>query len=104
MPCFLAILAMFFPRLVIALLAIFSDYIGRGLSSTGYPVILGILGFLFMPFTLLAYVLAINRAGSVSGLYLIVLIIAVLLDLGVVGATARPRKKRTVVRTYRPRA
>jgi trk system potassium uptake protein TrkH len=45
-----------------------------------------VLGFFFMPLTMLAYALAINAHGSLSGFYLFLFVVAVLLDLGTHGA------------------
>jgi len=79
MPCLLAGVAFFFPRLVIVLLVIFGDYIGRAYDTVIWPL----LGFFLMPYTTLAYALAMNSNDrSVSGLYLVLVVIAVLLDLG----------------------
>lgn len=85
MPCLLALLAFFAPRVVIVLLVLFGDYIGRAYQTTLWPL----LGFIFMPYTTLAYAWAINSAGSVSGVYLFVVILAVLVDLGVIGGSGK---------------
>lgn len=90
MPCLLAILAAFFPRLVIVLLALFTDYLGRAYDTFIWPL----LGFFFLPFTTLAYAWAINANGSVSGLYLIIVVIAVLLDLGSYGGGGHTYRSR----------
>ncbi|MCA9282299.1 MAG: hypothetical protein H6812_13115 [Phycisphaeraceae bacterium] len=90
MPCLVALLALAFPRLAIVLVVIFSDYIGNAYQTTIVPF----LGFLFMPLTTLAYALAINAHGSVSGLYLVVLVLAVLADLGMGGFGARANRNR----------
>lgn len=81
MPLILGCLALFFPRIIIVLLVIFSDYIGSAYNTFIWPL----LGFLFMPITTLAYAFAINEHGSVSGLYAALVIVAVLLDLGFFG-------------------
>jgi hypothetical protein len=78
------------PRFAIVLVVVFSDYIGRAYETVLWPF----LGFLFLPLTTLAYAWAINSRGSVEGLQLVVLIIAVLIDLGVVGGSAAHRKRR----------
>jgi hypothetical protein len=78
MPCLVALLAIFFPRLVIVLLVIFSDWLGAAYETLLWPL----AGFIFVPFTTLAYALAINQEGEVSGIYLLVLIVAVLMDIG----------------------
>lgn len=40
-----------------------------------------LLGFFFLPFTTLAYAWAINANGSLSGIYLVVFVIALFMDL-----------------------
>lgn len=84
-------LALATPRLAIVLVVIFSDFIGRAYDTVLWPF----LGFLFMPLTTLAYAWAINSSGSVSGVNLIVVVVAVLLDFGLIGgggaATRRGR-------------
>jgi hypothetical protein len=91
MPCFVGCLSLATPRLAIALVVIFSDYIGRAYHTVLWPL----LGFLFMPLTTLAYAWAINSRGSVAGLQLVVVVIAVLLDLGLVGGSASGRRRRS---------
>jgi hypothetical protein len=88
MPCVLGLIAAFFPRLVIVALAIFSDYLGRAYSGWLWPV----LGFFFAPFTTLAYAFAKNAHGSVEGWYLVLVIVAALMDLGIIGGGARGGK------------
>lgn len=77
------------PRFAIILVVIFSNYIGRAYQSVLWPF----LGFLFMPLTTLAYAWAINSRGSVQGFQLIVVVVAVLIDLGLVGGSASRRRK-----------
>jgi hypothetical protein len=78
------------PRFAIILVVIFSDYIGNAYQTVLWPL----LGFFFMPMTTLAYAWAINANGSVSGIYLFTVIIAVMLDLGIIGSGASNRKVR----------
>lgn len=93
MPCLIALFALFLPRVVIALMVIFSDYIGRAYDGLLWPL----LGFLFLPYTTLAYAVAVNENGSVSGLWLAVVVLAVLADIGVVGGGGRMRRKRRII-------
>ena len=89
---------MAFPRLAIILVVIFSDYIGTACQTTIWPL----LGFFVMPLTTLAYAFAwhLEPSGSVQGLGLVVVIVAALMDLGIIGGNAaHPR-----VRTYAARA
>jgi hypothetical protein len=94
MPCLVALLALLAPRITIVLLVILSDYIGAAYQTILWPL----LGFIFFPFTTLAYAFAINEAGSVAGIHLILVVIAVLLDLGSMGGGGQ-----TVVVTRRGR-
>lgn len=89
MPLLVGCLALSAPRLAIALVVLFSDYIGHAYQSAFWPF----LGFLFMPVTTLAYAWAINSRGSVTGVSLVVVVIAVLIDLGIVGRSAAQRKR-----------
>ena len=91
MPCLLGLIALFVPRLVLLLIWLFSDYLGRAYETVLWPL----LGFLFMPLTTLAYAWAMNSNNrSVSGLYLVVVVVAVLVDLGMLGGGESQRRKR----------
>lgn len=87
--CLLLLLAMIGPRFVIALLALFSNYLQTAYTGLLIPL----LGFLFMPFTTLAYAWAINSTREASGIQLVVVVIAVLIDLGVIGGGADRRRR-----------
>jgi hypothetical protein len=89
MPCFVALVAWFAPRLAIVLIVVFSDYLGTAYESRVVPF----LGFLFLPLTTLAYAWAIHSRGSVEGLALAVVLVALLVDLGIIGRTARRRRR-----------
>jgi hypothetical protein len=89
MPFVVGCLALSAPRFAIVLVVIFSDYIGHAYRTTLWPFI----GFLLMPMTTLAYAWAINSRGSVAGFHLVVVVLAVLIDLGLVGGSARRRRR-----------
>jgi hypothetical protein len=89
MPCLVGCLALAMPRFAIVLVVVFSDYIGRAYQTFLWPFI----GFLFMPLTTLAYAWAINSRGSVAGFHLVVLVLAVLIDLGLIGGSASRRRR-----------
>lgn len=91
MPCLIAAIAFFFPRLVMVLMVLFGDYLGRAYQTVLWPL----LGFIFMPYTTLAYAWAKNTHGSVEGKYLVVVVLAVLLDLGVLSGGEGARRKRS---------
>ena len=90
MHCLVGCIALATPRVAIVLVAILSDYIGRAYDNLIWPL----LGFMFMPTTTLAYAWAINGRGSVDGIHLVVVIVAVLIDLGLIGGSARARRAR----------
>jgi len=90
MPCLLALLAYFAPRFAIVLMVVFSDYIGTAYQTRIVPF----LGFLFFPLTTLAYAWAIHSRGSVEGFALVLVIVAVLMDLGILGRAAGERRRR----------
>lgn len=96
MPCLLAILAFFLPRVVLVLIFLTSDYLGKAYQTVIWPL----LGFLFFPYTTLAYAFAMHEnGGKVSGIYLVLVVIAVLLDLGSNGSGERARRKRLKVKS-----
>ncbi len=93
MPCLIALVALLAPRLVLFLLWLFTSYTRDAFQTAIWPL----LGFFFMPYTTLAYAWAINSNGSVSGLYLAVVIVAAIVDLGVIGGGASTRRERVIV-------
>ena len=56
--------------------------------------ILPCLGFLFLPFTTLMYVLLVQGVGRLQGLDYLWLALAVIIDLGSVGAAAAANRNR----------
>jgi hypothetical protein len=91
MGCILAILALLTPRVVIVLVVLFSDFIGRAYETWIWPL----LGFFFLPLTTLAYAAAMNwNEGSVSGGYFFMVLVAALVDLGAVGGGRAAQRRR----------
>ena len=90
MPCLVALIAYFAPRFAIVLVVLISDYLGTAYETSLVPF----LGFLFLPLTTLAYAWAIHSRGSVEGLALAIVLLALLADLGITGRAARERRKR----------
>jgi len=89
MPILVGCIALATPRFAIVLVVLLSNYIGRAYETTIWPL----LGFLFMPLTTLSYAFAMNRNGSVDGMYLVLVVVTVLLDLGLVGAGSKTKWK-----------
>jgi hypothetical protein len=85
MPCLLVLIAAAFPRLVLVLTWLFSNALQRAYDNFLIPL----LGFLFLPLTTLVYAWMINYHLPINGPYLILLIIAVLIDAGGHGGSAK---------------
>jgi hypothetical protein len=87
MCCVLVLLAFLGPRVALALLWIFTSYLSRAFDTFLWPL----LGFVFLPWTTIAYAIAQNELGGLSGLGLIVIVLGLLGDIGVIGGGARGR-------------
>lgn len=88
MPCLFVILGLAVPRLTLVLLWLFTTWT-RAIDST----LIAILGFLFVPYTTLAYV-TLGNVGDrqVAGaLDIALLVVAVLVDLGAYGGASRSK-------------
>ncbi len=88
MCCLLVILALLGPRAGIILWWLFD--MSRW-SSAFNTIIWPILGFIFLPWTTLAYVLVFSR--GISGLDWLVLVIGLLVDLGSYGGGYKKRRR-----------
>lgn len=90
MPCLLLILFVAFPRVALALLFLFSNYLQRAYHGLLFPL----LGFIFLPLTTLAYAWMANTGQPTTGINLLILIIAVVVDLGGLGGGAYHQRSR----------
>jgi len=90
MPCLLLILFLAFPRIALLLLFFFSTYLQRAYHG----LLLPLLGFIFLPLTTLAYAWMVNSGAPIAGINLIILIIAVVIDLGGLGGGEYHRRRR----------
>jgi hypothetical protein len=78
MPCLVVIVLLAFPRVALVLLWLFSRYLQHAYHGLLVPLI----GFFFLPLTTLAYAWMVNNHQSLEGVNVIVLIVAVIIDLG----------------------
>ena len=92
MGCLLAIVALLLPRLALVLIFLFA----RGWFQAAYQTaIVPLLGFLFMPYTTLAWMFVVLNWGQpLTPLGWIVIVLAVLADIGHWGGGHRARRKR----------
>lgn len=89
MPCLLALLVVAFPRIAIVLLYLLTDFF-KGVYDT---VLVPFLGFIFMPVTLVAYTYLTKAHTPMDAFYLVVMIVAVVIDLGFIGGGHRIRTR-----------
>jgi hypothetical protein len=89
MPCLLLIVVLAFPRLVLAVLFLFTNYLERAYHG----ILLPILGFLFLPLTTIVYAWLINSNLPIAGLNLVILVVAVIIDVGGIGGGAYRRRR-----------
>jgi hypothetical protein len=78
MPCLILLLVFAFPRVVLVLLFLFSTY----LQHAYHGILIPILGLIFLPLTTLCYAWLINSGLPLVGFNVLILIVAVLIDLG----------------------
>jgi hypothetical protein len=88
MPCLLALLAVAFPRVAIILLWLFTKFFNILHTNAIIPI----LGFIFLPLTLIVYTFLLRTYGGHLGTtQLVFLFLAVIFDLGLVGGGLRGR-------------
>jgi hypothetical protein len=90
MACLILILFLAFPRIAILLLFLFSNYLERAYHG----LLLPLAGFIFLPLTTLAYAWMANTGQATAGLNLVILIVAVIIDLGGLGGGEYHRRTR----------
>ena len=77
--CFVLLLGAFFPRLALALMALFNDEITRAFDGSW---ILALIGWFVLPYTTLIYVLLHWATGDVAGIDWAFVAFGFVLDLG----------------------
>jgi hypothetical protein len=89
MGCLLLILLLAFPRIALILIFFFSTYLERAYHGLLVPV----LGFIFLPLTTLVYAWLTNTHQAMAGVNLVILIIAVVIDVGGLSGGAYHRRR-----------
>ena len=90
MPCLLVLLMLAFPRVVLVLMFLMSNYLQRAYSGLLIPI----LGFIFLPLTTIVYAWLVNTHSPLEGLNLIYLILAVIIDVGGLSGGEAHRRRR----------
>ncbi len=89
MPCMLAAIALLFPRVLIAILWFFTSWFNGVFDTILWPI----LGFLFMPVTMLWYSVVMKHyTGDWSASNIIIMVIAVVIDMGSWGGGYKSRR------------
>ena len=88
--CLFAIFAALSPRFALFLLWIFTDSVNRAFNG----IIIPILGFIFLPFTTIIYVLVYSPTQGLSFWDWVLLGLALMLDLGSYAGSAYTNKDR----------
>lgn len=88
MCCVLVLIAFVGPRLALFLLWLLTNYLSRAFDAFLLPF----LGFLFLPWTTIAWAVAQNELGGLNGIGLLVVALGFLADIGVFGGGARTRR------------
>ncbi len=90
MPCLVVILVLAFPRIVLAVMFLTSNYLQHAYGGLLIPVV----GFFFLPLTTLAYAWMVNTHQVVQGINLLILLVAVIIDLGGLSGGEYHRRRR----------
>jgi predicted MFS family arabinose efflux permease len=90
MPCLLVVVVLLFPRIVLACLFFLSNYLERAYHGLLIPLI----GFFFLPLTTLVYAWMMNTHQEIAGTNLIIMVIAVVIDLGGLSGGEYHRRRR----------
>ena len=86
MPLLLLLVGYFFPRLVVAVLYLFTDWWSNSFDGWLIPL----LGFFFMPLTVLWYGISVAFFDG-GAIHLIGMAVAIALDLGLIGRGAKKK-------------
>jgi hypothetical protein len=88
--CLFLLVFLAFPRLALALLFFFTNYLQRAYHG----LLLPLLGFLFLPLTTLVYAWMANTHQPIVGINVLILVITVVIDLGGLGGGEYHRRRR----------
>jgi hypothetical protein len=90
MCCLSLILVLLFPRVILVVLFLLSSYLQRAY----HRLLVLLIGFIFLPLTTLAYAWMAHNRMPLEGANLIVLVVAVVLDIGGLGGGEWRRRSR----------
>ena len=86
-----ALIALALPRVMMAIAFLMTDWFSRAFETRLWPII----GFLFMPYSTLAYMAAmLNNNHALTGGWLVLVIVAIIVDAGHWGGSGRTYRRR----------
>ncbi len=88
--CLLVLVAAISPRLALFFTWLFTDRLSVAFSTWVWPV----LGFFLLPWTTLVWTFAYAPVRGVTGVGWVLVVIAVLADLGLIGSARRRQRDR----------
>jgi len=89
MPCLFLLVVLAFPRVVLLVLYFLTNYLQRAY----HDLIVLVLGFIFLPITTLVYAWMVNTHRPLDAVNLLILVLAVLIDVGGLGGGAWRRRR-----------
>jgi hypothetical protein len=90
MPCLLVIIAAAFPRVILVLMFLMSNYLQRAYHGILVPLV----GFFLLPLTTLVYAWLVNSHLPLEGINVLILLVAVIVDIGGLGGGEYHRRRR----------
>jgi len=88
--CLLSLFLLLGPRILLILIWFFTNWY----DAFSSPLV-AFLGWLFLPYTSMAWMfICLQNGGQLQGGYLVLLILAVLVDIGVFSGSHRARQKK----------
>ena len=77
MSCILVLVAVCIPRMFLFFVFLLTDWLSYAYEAIVWPV----LGFLFMPYLTLAYMVTILQSGQIQGWWIALIVVAAFFDI-----------------------
>ncbi len=91
--CLLGIVGLVLPRVAMVVILLFTRWFEAVFATWLWPL----LGFIFAPYTTLAYMAAVLDAGAITPFWIVVIVVGALADASHWGGGYRWRTRRTII-------
>lgn len=92
MGCILFLIALAVPRVVMFIAFLTTDWFGHAFETRLWPLV----GFVFLPYTTLAYIAAmLNNSHALTGGWLVLFLVAVFVDISHLGGGGRSYRRKS---------